>query len=377
MRKYVLTPQFHKLLSDGDEEEARSSTLIKDGYVELAAGSKDPDAAIPFIASTGDRDRYGDRVSPSGWKLKHFKKNPVILWCHEHGVPPVGRAVKIAVTDGQLIKHVQFQPLEIYPFGHMIGQMVRHKFLNATSVGFNALKFEPTKIGSDENEEELRSMYPYALDFKSQELLESSVVTVPANPFALAQARAAGIDVTPMTEHATKILDKALPTGPLLGAAWYERAYTDTREETTMVDLGANKTDPQPEPAAKPEEEKEMKPREKLAKAVAQLKDAKANLADMATGFQAAVVDAVSELEATLKDCDEFGIELADGTVDRLKAHAHRIAKVLPAEPVPEPEEKELTIEDVDAIVSAIASDGKLERIVVQALDAHTGRLSD
>ena len=384
MREYVLTPQFRKLLIEGKEDEARAATLIKAGAFEVRAVSDGEDAGtVDIIASTADRDRWGDRVSVKGWKLKNFRANPVILWSHEHGVPPVGRAKKVWAEDGKLIKRVEFTPEDLNPFGAMIGAMVKGRFLNAASVGFEALKWVPTKADKDEDSEELQARYPYALDFQQQELLESSIVTIPANPFALAQARAAGIDTKPMAELASQMLDAEAPIGPLLSKSWYERAYADAREScATVIDLGASApTDTEPQADEAVAQEPVMTAREKVAAARKQLEDAKAAAIDLATDMQSAIVEACGELEVALRDCAELGVEIAEGTIERLKACAHVVGTKLPQpEPVEEPvveaqPDKQLSADDL-AEVADLMSDVVAKAVDV-ALGAHKGRLQD
>ena len=42
-----------------------------------------------FIASTSDIDRDDEVIEVTGWDLKNFKKNPVIMWAHNYSNPPI------------------------------------------------------------------------------------------------------------------------------------------------------------------------------------------------------------------------------------------------------------------------------------------------
>ncbi len=154
--------------------------------------------AIQFTISTGSVDRDKDTVNPDGWKLAAYKKNPVVQWAHDYKAPPIARAPKIKIQDGKLVSTAEFVPGEVYPFAEMIFQMVKGGFLNATSVGFHASKWN---FNEDRR----------GVDFLEQELLEFSVVPVPANPEALVEARSAGIDVEPLKEWAQEIMDRLSP----------------------------------------------------------------------------------------------------------------------------------------------------------------------
>ena len=127
---------------------------------------------MSFTISTASVDRDGDTIDPKGWDLSNYVKNPVVLWAHDYTQPPVGKAVNIKSTDSGLQADVEFLPQGVNPFADMIHDMCKGGFLNATSVGFRG-KGEESKD---------RKGY----DFKTQELLEFSIVPVPSNPEALA-----------------------------------------------------------------------------------------------------------------------------------------------------------------------------------------------
>lgn len=157
---------------------------------------KDGGLRVHFITSTETPDRDGDTIAAAGWKLDHYRKNPVVLWAHDSHQPPVARSLREWVENNALHSEAEFTPQDLYPFGHMVGQMYQRGFLHAVSVGFRALKYaeNTTRAGW------------YPVDFLEQELLEYSPVPVPANPEALAQAKSAGIDVAPAIEWAEKLL---------------------------------------------------------------------------------------------------------------------------------------------------------------------------
>jgi len=57
--------------------------------------AKNNDADFMAVASTAALDRHGESVSVDGWNIDNFKKNPVLLWAHDHSVPAVGEVVRI------------------------------------------------------------------------------------------------------------------------------------------------------------------------------------------------------------------------------------------------------------------------------------------
>lgn len=213
-----------KLLDSGTWK----ATLRGEGKVcavrkELVTEIGQTSEGLSFILSTAAVDRHGDTVSQSGWKLDNYKKNPVVLFGHDQNSPPVGKAGYVAVEGDKLIaKAVQFTPKDLSPFGYMIGEMYRQGFMNAVSVGFLPGKFK-------ENEDR----GGLAMDFEEQELLEFSAVPVPANPEALQGAKSAGIEVAPLIQWATKILDTKDGT-QTVQRAMAERVYKSLNTRKTF-----------------------------------------------------------------------------------------------------------------------------------------------
>ena len=150
-----------------------------------------------FCFSDGNVDRIGDTINPAGWDLHDFEKNPVALWAHDSSSPPIGRAKNLMVENDRLMGDIEFAPADIYPFAETIYRMVAGGWLNAVSVGFLPTDYD---WADDEDRE-------WGIDFLRQQLLEISVVPVPALPSALIDARAKGIDTRPILEWAERTLD--------------------------------------------------------------------------------------------------------------------------------------------------------------------------
>ncbi|MDY0144047.1 MAG: HK97 family phage prohead protease [Bacteroidales bacterium] len=129
--------------------------------------SKDEADVYTAVISGIKTDRYGDTVNPEGWDLKNFKKNPVLLWAHDHKIPTVGNATKVWVEGKELMMKFKFAPT---PFAQELKMLVDERFLKAFSVGFMAKDYKFNDAG---------------VDFLAQELLECSFVNVPAYAEAL------------------------------------------------------------------------------------------------------------------------------------------------------------------------------------------------
>ena len=140
----------------------------------------------------------GDTIDAAGWDISDFERNPVALWAQDSSQPPIGGARNVLVEGDRLLGDIEFAPPETYEFADTIYRLVLGKFLRAVSVGFM-----PTKHVFVENQPDR----PWGIDFLEQSLLEISVCPVPANPNALQEARAKGIDTRSLIEWAERTLD--------------------------------------------------------------------------------------------------------------------------------------------------------------------------
>lgn len=132
------------------------------------------DGRVLFVASDESRDRMGDVVRADGWDLTNFRRNPVALFQHDHN-QPIGRVHNARIEGRRLMAEIEFMPDVVSPFTAGIGRMVKEGFLSAVSVGFRPLASAPMKGGG--------------IEFLRQELLELSVVSIPALPSAIAVGR--------------------------------------------------------------------------------------------------------------------------------------------------------------------------------------------
>ena len=143
---------------------------------------------VTFVASDATRDSAGTVLNPEGWDLRRFNSNGIIGYQHkvyggwddtDNPDNVIGKGN--AYVDGdKLMVDVEFEPAEINPLAEKIYQKILFGSLKAVSVGFLPLgKGEWGK--GEEAVGGTRETYYYA----GQELLEVSVVNIPANPKAL------------------------------------------------------------------------------------------------------------------------------------------------------------------------------------------------
>lgn len=146
------------------------------------------DGPITFVASTEEVARDGFSIAHDGWDLKNFNRNPLFLWAHNYGNPPIGRVKASIDKDAKALKAVVTFDLAD-PFAADIYRKYQEGFLNAVSVGFNILEIDGK--GPEETE---GWFYPRAGSVATKtELLELSGVPVPADPKALAERMQRGV----------------------------------------------------------------------------------------------------------------------------------------------------------------------------------------
>lgn len=189
--------------NDADATAALKTTgLLKDFIPQVKVLSEEQ-RIIRFVISTGSVDRMGDTVAPAGWDLADFiRGGQPVLFAHNRWDPVVGRGVRTYMEPNQLVSETQFTPRELNPFGFMIFQLYAADYMRATSVGFLPLEYnyaEDRKRG---------------INFIRQQLMEYSMVPVPANPDCLSSAKAAGVDVAPMRAWAERSLDLLRTASP-------------------------------------------------------------------------------------------------------------------------------------------------------------------
>lgn len=185
--------EFHAAVKAG---KAPSDAHRRKNYIAEVKAIDEGKRAIDFVISTASVDRYGDTVAVDGWKLDNFIKNPVVLWAHDSSMLPVAKASYVRIEDGKLKARAEFMPKEISGFANAVYEATKAGFLNATSVGFMPLKYNYVDDPARR----------YGIDFVEQELLEFSIVPVPANAEALIEARAAGVDIEPFKAWAKDLV---------------------------------------------------------------------------------------------------------------------------------------------------------------------------
>lgn len=131
-----------------------------------------------FILSDESVDRMGDMIMSDGWDVNNFKNNPIALFNHNPNFI-VGSWKNIRVDDKKLRAKLVLAPAGTSRRIDEIRALVDAGILKATSVGFKPVDYEL-----------LDKKNPFSgAKFTRQELVETSLVSVPANANALAVAK--------------------------------------------------------------------------------------------------------------------------------------------------------------------------------------------
>ena len=139
---------------------------------------------LQFVMSDGSIDRMGDVIEPKGWQLANFKTHPIALFNHDRD-QIIGKWVDVRVEGSKLLGRLELAAAGTSPLVDTVRALVDQNILRAVSVGFRPLEQKPLNEDADK--------YFGPFKFIKSELLECSLVAVPANPNALATAKSLGL----------------------------------------------------------------------------------------------------------------------------------------------------------------------------------------
>ena len=138
-----------------------------------SASTKDlGEGVIEAIITTSSVDRHNENIETKGIDTKNYMNNPIVLYGHDYEGLPIGKTLKLTKQMGTQIK-ARFQlAVEEYPFASTVYSMIKSGYLNAVSIG------GVVKEWSDDYR-----------TINKMDMIEFSVVPVPANPEALITSR--------------------------------------------------------------------------------------------------------------------------------------------------------------------------------------------
>ncbi len=139
----------------------------------ICKSDQDGQSVYGFRIASPAIDRDKEILDPAGMDAANYLKNPVILWGHDMD-EVVGKAVNLRQTGEGWEADIVFADA-VSEKAREVKALVDGGFVSATSVRFRPIESEEGRRGID----------PYHRKFTRWELLEVSLVSVPANPEAL------------------------------------------------------------------------------------------------------------------------------------------------------------------------------------------------
>lgn len=137
-----------------------------------SASTKDlGDGVLEAVITTASVDRHRENIITNGIDTTNYMANPVVLYGHDYGSLPIGKTLKLTEMKNKIKARFQLA-IDIFPFANTVFEMVRNGYINAVSIGGVVKKWSDDYMTIEE-----------------MEMVEFSVVPIPANPEALITSR--------------------------------------------------------------------------------------------------------------------------------------------------------------------------------------------
>ena len=158
-----------------DKQDRGIRSMSMDILERGAVGSSRRSVTI----AANDRARTAPELDLDGLRFDNYRRNPVVMWAHDSvgrspsGGLPIGRTLSISrAPEGGIVAEFEF--LEDDAFAQRIRNAWDKGFLQAASISWLPLESAPAEGG--------------VLRDTRAELLEWSIVSVPADPDALRES---------------------------------------------------------------------------------------------------------------------------------------------------------------------------------------------
>jgi HK97 family phage prohead protease/HK97 family phage major capsid protein len=183
---------------DGDDDQCQMIWDERAAQVVVHKTHAENVNGMEFVLSDETPDRMDDIIMSDGWDLANFKKNPIALFNHKSDFP-IGKWRNLRVDKQQLKGYLQLAPAGTSDRIDEIRRLIEADILKAVSVGFRPIARQSR---------DAKDVHGFnGSIFTKSELVETSLVAVPANPNALAIAKSLKISPTTLRmvfgEHAS------------------------------------------------------------------------------------------------------------------------------------------------------------------------------
>lgn len=152
-------------------------------FVKLIKSKKLAEGEIEGIIATEDIDRYNEKMDIKGLDIKKFMASGgPVLYGHDYQALPIGKTESIRKSGGKLIARFKLA-IDVSHLAFQVYNLILGNFLTGLSIGF---------IGKEFDEE--------TNTWVEAEMLEFSVVPVPANSAAIITAKSKGLKTNEIEE---------------------------------------------------------------------------------------------------------------------------------------------------------------------------------
>ncbi len=190
---------------------------------------------MTFVASDETRDSYGTVLPIDEWNLERYNLNGVVGYSHNlyatYNSNPdyvIGKG-HVHIEGAELLIDIEFEPEGTNEIADKVWRKLQFGSLNGVSVGFSA---QGAHWGEGEEAEDGAKPTLY---YTGLELLEVSVVAIPANPNAV--RRSISEEMTDIRETINKVVADALQPDAASSETELERMRTETIARTALLNL--------------------------------------------------------------------------------------------------------------------------------------------
>jgi len=129
-------------------------------------------------------------VLPRGVDFSNFAKNAPLMAFHDYSMWPIGKNVAGEVRGNQLLLDAEFDSAEDDQEAEKVFRKIKSRTVKTGSIGFIPTKFiTPGEATKSKTDKDLFDQYAGARRiYTNWEIIEFSIVPIPANPNALAAA---------------------------------------------------------------------------------------------------------------------------------------------------------------------------------------------
>lgn len=125
------------------------------------------DGVFEATVTTSEVDRHMESIDTEGISTDNYMKNPVVLYGHDYSSLPIGKAISVKSFKNKMTARFQLAVKEL-PFAATVAELIKGGYLNAVSIGGV-----------------VRQWSEDYMTIQEMDMVEFSVVPVPANPSAI------------------------------------------------------------------------------------------------------------------------------------------------------------------------------------------------